>query len=376
MNSQTMMDYDINEIIEQVCSGEDTAAQDDDDDDEIADWYPEVYVVMVNGFRGGGKTVLVCDWGGYYLQNTEIPVFTNLDYNMERLRAEGFANLPQPIDWDGIIARRVDPPAGALNQLDEIDTYLDKLRTTTNQNILATKFMEQLRKRSLKFILSCQFGNYLPYGTMDQVDLLIQAQDLFFTSAGRESGLHKGEKFLYTCTDKSGLFTGGRRFPWWFTVDGRKVWGYFETDKLHDLTQFAKKFKIEQEDQTVDSSKGAQEQEREIGQFRDTIGLVWGSQLMGFLQSNKERINLNDLGNKVRVTMDQIESVLWDIKGPSREILETSYKQLLQMARNRKDGVITRQGRILEILKPEAMRRADEELVPLPQVAFEVTDTK
>jgi len=358
----TIMDpWSMEDVIEDVMDEMDGSTEDSTDEDDVKPWYPEEYVILVNGYRGSGKSLLVAYWGLWYARKGTIPIYSNLDYNIDNLKADGYTNIPNPLDWGSLISFNLEQPLGSLNQIDEIDAHLDKLRTASNQNVLATKFLEQLRKRCLKFILSCQFGHYLPYGTLDQCDIIINAQDLFFTRAGRERGLGKGEKFLYTCVDKSGYFTGGRKQPWFFTLEGRGIWGYYQTNKLHDPTQFAQKYEIRRETTIVgangemypESEQGAHNMERQLGQLRETVGLVWGSQLMGWIQQNSERLNVNDTGPKLQITTSQMEQALSQIEGPSRGALEKAYHQLLKMATSG-NGVVNRIRRnTIEILKPE-----------------------
>ncbi len=375
MMKQTLDEYSMASVIDELCSDPDAfnTEREIDSEDDVVEWYPEEYVILVNGFRGGGKSLLVCWWGLWYLKyRPDVPVFTNLDYIREKLEQEHFTSFPDLLKWDEMISFEWEQPLGAMNQIDEVDTYLDRLRTVSNQSVLATKFLEQLRKRSLKFILSCQFGNYLPGGTLDQVDLSIQSHDLFFTPAGRENGLVKGEKFLYICTDKSGLFTGGRQqAPILFTLDGRGVWGYYETNKLHDPMQFAKKFKIMGGEKEVDQATGemypseearAQDQERIFRQYRETIQTVWGSNFMGWVQTNADHLGVKDMGNSIRIKKDRIEQGLSQVRGPSHMTLQGGYRKVLEIA-EKNGGVIVRQGDNLEILKPEYYKRSDEEVV-------------
>jgi len=359
-------DYDLESAIEQICSDSESW-EDDDDDEEMATWYPEEYVILCNGFRGSGKSVYVAWFGGMYLENTDHKVFSNLTYKVPYLKECGFDNLPLNLEWEKMISFNADLPTGSLHQVDEVDTYLDKLRTNTNQNLLATKFLEQLRKRSLKFIFSCQFGNYLPYGTLDQVDMMINAQDLFFSPAGREAGFGKGERFLYSIRDKSGLFTGGRKHPWFVSLDGQKIWPFFESGQLHDPTQFAKKYEIDagKVDQGngetyYSGEEGARKQETELRKYRGTVSMIWGSALMTFIQENPEHVNMNDQGNKITVSMNQIEAGIAKMKSKGKGEVLSSYRSLLQMADSGSEVLRRRKGNIIEIMKPQAFALQDE----------------
>lgn len=362
-------DFYLEEIIEELCSNPDSMDIDEDEFSNDNTWFPEEYVILVNGFRGSGKTVMVCYWGGWHLEHREdVEVYTNLNYNLPRLIADGFTNMPKVLDFDKMISFQLEQPLGALNQLDEIDTYLDKLRTTANQQVLTTKFLEQLRKRSLKFIFSCQFGNYLPYGTLDQVDLTIDSQDLFFTDAGRESGLQKGEKFLYSCRDKSGYVTGGKRDPWYFALEGKKVWPYFETSKIHDPTQFAKKFKLnageidvstgEAVDKTAEHSRAL---ETEVEGYRYTSGMIHGSAFMSYLLENAQSFDLKEDGNKYIVSKAQANRVLALVDPHIQKELLESFQSIRGLARIGSE-VIKQDKENIIITKPEVFARDNEEV--------------
>lgn len=294
------------------------------------EWIPEEWVFMINGYRGQGKSAEVANIGLFYIcvDDHKIPIYTNLDYAIERLKAEGYTNLPHALDWEAVITFQIEQPLGALYQIDEVDGYLDKLRTSTNQNILATKTVEQIRKHHHKFLLSCQFGHYLPYGMLDQVDIMIQAQDLFFSRAGRERGLHKGEKFLYICYDKSGLFTGGRRQPWAFITHAKKVWPYYKTDKIHDSTQLFKKYEVEQD------NKKAIQTEEQISRLMETAKLIHSLPIMGFIKKNEEALNIDDNGTHLIFTKANMEKLLAKHKGKAAKDLDHSYKMLAELAKS------------------------------------------
>lgn len=348
----------------------------DEDDQEQAQWTPDEWVILITGFRGSGKTVLDAFFGKWALESG-FPLLSNIEYVPEGLQKHGIPGMPIPLDFDKLITFQLDVP-GAMIQIDEVDTFLDKLRTIANQNLLTTKFLEQLRKRTLKIVMSCQFGSYLPYGTLDQVDLMIYAQDAFFTEWGRDKGLSKGTTFIYTVSDKSGLFTGGRKIPWRFMLPNcQALWDIYDTSKLHDPTQFAKKYEIKRDKYVMgedgaypESEENAQGQERELRQYRSTLSLVWGSQAMGFIIDNNESIDVEDGGNKVRISMANVERAMASMKGRSRKGIEASYNELLKLAD--KGTVIRRtSNNMLEIIKPEAMAGGDDVVTYEDDLGFE-----
>lgn len=371
----------IEDIIEQALEREETILQDQDEEEEedgedLLKWYPDEWVIMTNGYRGQGKSLLVADVGLFYVSGDEVPVHTNMDYDTDRLTKEGYSNIPKILDWNALITYNLEQPPGTLNQIDEVDTYLDKMRTASNQNVLATKFLEQIRKRTLKFMLSCQFGHYLPYGTLDQVDIMVQAQDLFFSRPGRERGLGKGEKFLYTCIDKSGYFTGGRRQPWFFTLQGKGVWGYYKTNKIHDPTQFSQKFTFERDVAVVtdtgtflESEMLAHKAEREIAAYRDSLKLVWSSPLMGFITRNKEELNIVEDDNYIRFTIGRMEQLLSKHKGKAGKDLEARFRDMIEMSKH--NGVVKRDGpNRLSVLKQSAMTDGVDAVAPVLEQAL------
>ena len=380
-----MNDLDFNEIVEQIVADPEGYGMDDaGEDEEMADWYPEEYVIMFNGFRGSGKSLGVIWFGAWHLKyRDDIEVYTDLDYIFENLVRDGFKKMPLVLNWDDLISFRLEQPPGAMNQIDEVDTKIDKLRTVTNQNLVTTKFLEQIRKRSLKFVLSCQFGHYLPYGTLDQVDLNIQCRDLFFTPAGRENGLKKGQRFLYIVQDKSGYFTGGQtNRPICFTLDGRPIWDYYKTDKIHNTFQFAKKYKFESGENIVgpdgeiypSGEQRAQDEERQFRQYRDTLGMIRGSQFWGWLTANADVLGISDNGNYISVSDAQISKTITKTKGQHRTLLEKAHCKLQNLAKQggpvrmiqRNNG-----SKFIEIMKPDNFARPDEELIPTPGLAEE-----
>jgi len=332
-------------------------------------WIPDEWVILFNGFRGGGKSVGLAHFGLCYLWENFVPVHTNLDYNTETLEKKGFKGMPIPLNWLALISFKLDQTPGTLNQVDEVDDKLDKLRTVANQNVLTTKFLEQLRKRSLKFTLGCQFGHYLPYGTLDQVDLKIQAQDLFFSRAGRERGLGKGEVFLYTVIDHSGYFTGGRKQPFFYKIHGRGIWPYYRTDKLHDPMEFAQKFIIERERAIIDdddqmyfeSQKRDMKIQREIETAQELVKVIWENPLIGFILTNREEINVKDDGTHIIFSKRNIEQVLQRHHGPAGKDLRERWLRMIQLSNNRNPVVKKHGSNSIAILKPSEAREHEND---------------
>ena len=373
-----MNGYDMSQVIDGILSDPDVFDLEDEDmdEDEASDWYPETYCIMFNGFRGGGKSLGVCWFGCWHLKyRDDVPVYTDLDYKIESLERDGFKSLPIVLDWDKLITFNLDQPIGSMNQIDEVDTKIDKLRTVANQNVVATKFLEQIRKHERKMVFACQFGHYLPYGTLDQVDLLVHCHDLFFTPAGRSYGLKKGERFLYIAEDKSGYFTGGRtNIPICFTLDGRGIWDYYRSEKIHDVLQFAKKYRWKSEEYIINedgegypgTEDKAQDQERKLRQMRETVSTVWGGQFMSWVMANPTAVRMSENGDHITITDESVKKALLSVTGPRAKALEKSYSNFKLITE--KGGVVRRRHGVFDILKPENFAREDEEVVPGPTI--------
>jgi len=366
--------YDLESAIDIALNSDDLINADGDDDGEESQWYPEIFVVLWQGRRGGGKTTELARWGGWYVENTDCPVYANLGYYTEKFKEAGYSNIPQWLDVDQWIMFNLDQPLGAFNLIDEVDSHLDKLRTVSNQAMLVSKQLEQLRKRWHKYGLACQFGKYLPYGTLDQVDLLIEARDLFFTPAGRDAGIRHGERFLYIAQDLSGLFTGGRTLPIFYTVPhAYRTHKWFDTNFLHDPTAFAKKFKIEHETFIMDSETGeaysesdrqSRKEEKALKDYRNSASLCWASEFMGWVEDNLIRLNIHDQGNRRRIKESTIQREMGKLKGKQFQMIETSYHRVMQMCR--KNGVIERKGGYLEFLRPSVFAQDEDVVEPIP----------
>lgn len=340
---------------------------DDIDDEQVVTWYPEEWMILITGLRGGCKSLELARLSWWALMEPTIPVYSNMDYKEEGLQEYGIKARPIPLDWDALISFKLGA-VGALIVIDEVTTYLNKLRTNTNQNMLADGVWQQLRKMSMKIAVGCQFGNYLPYGTMDQVDLIMYCQDAFYSEWGRENGLEKGTMPIITVTDKSGYFTGGRSQPWTFTYPGKEIWPLYYTEKIHDVKQVAQKYEIKSTPKVVgaddeiypEGEESAMSHERELRQYQKTITKLWDIPFMGFIHDNAEKLALNDLGDKIRISCDRIEKAIAQVKGDSKRDLKAGYQYLLTRAR---EGVVaTKRYNVIEILKPSVFAEGDEVL--------------
>ena len=79
---------------------------------------------------------------------------------------------------------------------------------------------------------------------------------------------------------------------------------------------------------------------------------------MGFIQDNAEKLDVADLGQKIRVSTNQLERAIASVKGPSRKDLAEGFKFL--KARAREGAVASKHSNMIEILKPEVFSEGEE----------------
>lgn len=200
--------------------------------------FPREYVVYYSGPRGSSKTLQLARHSLLALKQG-IKVFTNLELYPEKA---GIKMLPQPVDLQFLLSFD-ESLMDAVITISEIDTWFDQMRQTSTGSRLGGKFLQQLRKKGLRIFFDTQ--DYLPGNIMRQVDKLIIGHDFVFTDWGRENQIPEGTTFYYDCWDYSGRFTGHRGRYWREVLyHAERVWPLFNTYKIHDPMEFARKFKI------------------------------------------------------------------------------------------------------------------------------------
>jgi len=233
----------------------DAASRDADDvPEKYKRWFPEDYVVAILGHRRSGKTALMA----HYLLNGLIagfPVYTNLELYPEKLNVK-LDKIHKPLKLDGLLS--FDPSLDqAIIGIEELGTWVESLRAQSASNILLSKFFQLfIGKKGLRIFFTNQSG-HLPYWTWEQIDMHIEAHDLFFTEWGREASLAKGTSFYYVATDKSGIFTGWQGTTWTFGLrQANKLWDKFNSYQQFDPLQWAVKTKIVGKERTWDMDEG------------------------------------------------------------------------------------------------------------------------
>lgn len=200
--------------------------------------FPREYVVYYTGPRGSSKTLQLARHSLLALKQG-ITVFTNLELYPER---SGITTKPNPVNLEFLLSFD-ESLTDAVITISEIDTWFDRMRETSTGNRLGGKFLQQLRKKGLRVFFDTQ--DYLPGGIMRQVDKLVIGHDFVFTDWGRERQLPEGTTFYYDCWDYSGRFTGWRGKYWREALyHAERVWPLFNTYKIHDPLEFARKVEI------------------------------------------------------------------------------------------------------------------------------------
>jgi len=327
--------------------------------DELKHWFPTEYVELVLGHRGGGKSVRVARKLLLALKHG-YPVFTNYELYPEKI---GVDNQPRPLDLQFLLS--FDPGlTGAVIGLGEVDTWVERKRAMSTSSIMVDKFLHQLRKRGLRVIMDTQSPS-LPSVILNQVDLMVEAHDSFYTDWGREHGLYKGTSFYYDEEDYSGLFTGypGRR---WRTALGnaQKVWPLYNTYQIFDPWQWARKVEMVGDKMVFDIDEGRmftggehnlEMEQREIKQFNTLLKGVyraWGNDFIELAQANKAV--LEEEPNRWRISLHQLQKAMANLTGKHRKTAEKLVARLEKLATN-SNGYLARIDRgqdIIYLVKP------------------------
>ena len=154
-------------------------------------WFPEEYVVGITGHRGSGKSLLLARYLLTALR-AGFKVFTSLILYPEKF---GITNKPLPIDLELLVSFSQELQDAVVG-IEELDTWVEKKRTMSTSSILVEKWLRQMRKRGLKVIFTNQ-SPYLPWGIMEQLDMLIRSHDFYYSPWGIENNIVKGTSFYY-----------------------------------------------------------------------------------------------------------------------------------------------------------------------------------
>jgi hypothetical protein len=129
--------------------------------------------------------------------------------------------------------------------IDEGNYELDRLRSTSNKNLALTDILQQARKFRMVITFATINWAWLdPRLTGSLTDILIECNDIHYTSWGKRKGLRKGERIIWDVIDKSGKLTGRQNTRVMKTTFyGRAFWGTFNTFNYIKPSDARKKLK-------------------------------------------------------------------------------------------------------------------------------------
>jgi len=329
-------------------------------------YFPTEYVVFYTGPRGSSKTLQLARHCLLGLAQG-LKVFTNLELYPEKASIK---TSPNPVNLEFLLSFD-ESLTDAVIAISEIDTWFDRMRETSTGNRLGGKFLQQLRKKGLRVFFDTQ--DYLPGGLMRQVDKLVYCHDFFWTDWGRERGLRKGTTFYYDCMDYSGIFTGHRGRVWREALyHAEKLWPLFNTNKIHDPLEFARKVKIVGGEMEYDADRHEmypQEEaelrkwQRAVAAFSIPLAMIINTyEDTGFMELARKHKAVEEMDGRFRFSVDRLRKALVGIRGQTRQDAEKAYSQLWVLA---DQGQLARFGprhEYIELAKPvtEAINNEEE----------------
>ena len=338
----------------------DEAVEDADEVDvEYRVPFPPEYVAGIIGHRGGGKSALLA----YYLLNCLYwgdTVFTNLTLYPEKL---GIDNKPFPLDLDHLLNFDQALQRAVLG-IEEIGMWYERKRGMSTTSIIQEKFWQlMIRKQNLRIFYTNQSPR-LPGALAEQTDVVLQGYDLFFCDWARENStnLAKGQTFLYTVLDRTGIFGQFNRM-WQIRLrHAHKLWPVFDTYQRQDPYSWAKKTIIKGGEQVIDmdtgesyamSEEGIRAWQHDVTAFSIALTKLIGSyQSAGFMDMAERHEALTDLPDRYVFSVHQLRKGLTNLKGTKRKQAEGAYNELLALANQ---GQLARFGprhESIELAKP------------------------
>lgn len=332
-------------------------------------WFPTEYIVFYTGPRGSSKTIQLARHALLGLAQG-LKVFTNVELYPEKA---GIKTLPKLVNLEFLLSFD-ESLTDAVIMISEIDTWFDRMRETSTGNRLGGKFLQQLRKKGLRIGFDTQ--DYLPGGLMRQVDKLVYCHDFFFTDWGRERGLRKGTTFYYDCMDYSGIFTGHRGRIWHEALyHAEKIWPLFNTNKIHDPMEFARKVKIVggEMEYDVDKHKMYPKEEAALREWQEDISaysivlnkIINSYESVGLIELARKHKAVEDLPDRLRFSVDGLRKALVNTRGQKRQDAEKAYNELRVLATQGKLARFGAGNESIELAKPVKSPRV-ESLDSLP----------
>jgi hypothetical protein len=309
--------------------------------DELKGWFPSEYVVAILGHRRSGKTSLMA----HYLLNAVrkgLPVYTNLQIYPEKLGVP-LDQIQKPLTLDDILTFDTAMSEAVIG-IEEIGTWVDTMRAQSNTNILLSKFFQLfIGKQHLRIFFTNQ-SEHLPWWIWQQVDLSIQAHDMFYTEWGRENSLAKGTSFYYIAHDQSGIFTGQPGYVWTFGLrKANQLWDKFNSYQQFSPYEWARKTKLIGEEKVVDMDTGKmytpgefdmEAQQKQLEHY-DTYAKsqyrIWGNDFVKLARANKAL--LREENGLIVISLDGIQKAMARLKPgtKARKNVDRMFTQLQEL---------------------------------------------
>lgn len=319
-------------------------------------WFPTEYVVFYTGPRGSSKTLQLARHSLIALAQNE-KVFTNLELYPEKA---GIKAQPQPLGLEFLLSFD-ETLTDAVIVISEIDTWVDRMREMSTGNRLVGKFLQQLRKKGLRIFFDTQ--DYLPGGLMRQVDKLVYCHDFFFTEWGRDRNIRKGTTFYYDCMDYSGNFTGHKGKVWKEALyHAERIWPFYNTLKIHDPMEFARRVKIVGGERVFDLDAGEvypadeaalRSYERNVRadniSVRNILESVPFQELMGLAGKVGA---ISELPDRYVFSAHKLRKGIANLKGAGKDHLNTAYTELLDLATQGRIAAFGPRHETIEFTKP------------------------
>ncbi|GEM_PF-1927086 len=241
---------------------------------------PEEWVLLVTGLKGGGKGLSIARILVRAML-AKLPIWTNVEFYPDKLLELGIPEEyhPKPIDMDFMLSFDRTLIEGVIC-IDEIDTWINRMRSNTNLSILITRFITQLRKRRLKVIMSLHFDYVIPRDIHDEIDIILDCKDAYYTVWGKENRVPRGQLIFQTYSDYSGVMTGLRGPIGEYSIsNAQNLWPIYNSYQTINPFTFMKSVKIEGNATLVDVS----------GQDRASIEELWDMPLFGIIMDHPAR---------------------------------------------------------------------------------------
>ncbi len=198
----------------------------------------------MTGYRGGGKTMFMTYLAILAMVLQDVRCWAN--YKISVLD-KGKIWAAEPLDIKRLWT--LDPTLkGGIVAIDEINVFVNAARHMSNNNLIFSMALQQIRKRHLHLLYTSQSFGWTDSTVRFATDVEIVCSELAYTPWGHEHKLDEGKVFSLRLRELSGRLTGRS----WFddgqetllTFSGGKLIGnFYDSDDVVDV--FGGMLKIE-----------------------------------------------------------------------------------------------------------------------------------